>query len=89
MSPLEASNYWPEKSRISDELVTIPDVDCGDGYRQLRWLEEITGGDEYFGGRDGDRQWMPITFGIGSRYRPHTSTSIYSPWSIVRRKITK
>jgi hypothetical protein len=86
LSPLEASEFVPDPSlRTTDDKVTIPDVDCGEGFRQLKWLEEIRVGDEYFGGKDGDRKWMPVTFCLGDRYRPHTANSIYAPFSIIRR----
>lgn len=90
MSPLEASDYFPAPEMlVADDLVVIPDVDCGEGYRQLKWLEEIERGDEYFGGKDGDRKWEPTLLGVGSRYRPHTANSIYAPWSIIRRKCSE
>lgn len=90
MSPLEASEFNPEPSLwTTDDKVTIPPVDCGKGFRQLEWLEEIQIGDEYLGGMDGDRKWVPVSFSIGARYRPHTANSIYAPWSITRRKVSQ
>lgn len=86
MSPLQASEFWPAQSSYADgEHVVVPDVDCGVGFRQLKWREVIEFGDEYFGGRDGDRHWVPVEYGIGDRYRPHTANSSYAPWSIIRR----
>ena len=89
MSPLQASEFFPDQATytMEDAEVIVPDVDCGDGYRQLRWREEIQHGDEFFGGRDGDRKWMPLgSHAIGSLYRPHTANSIYAPWAIIRRQ---
>lgn len=89
MTPLEASAFIPDKSTfVQDDEVTIPDVDCGDGYRQLKWREPIETGDEFFGGRDGDRKWVPVSiFSVDCLYRPHTANSIYAPWAITRRRI--
>ena len=89
MTPLQASEFSPDKSTfVPDADVVVPDVDCGEGYRQLKWREPIGHGDEFFGGRDGDRQWLNIEIQkYGSFYRPHTANSIYAPWAIIRRKI--
>ena len=88
LTPVEASNYFPDPCHrvTNDESVFVPEVDCGDGYRQLLWLEEIQIGDEYFGGTDEVPKWLPVTLGLGARYRPHTANSFYAPWSIIRRK---
>jgi len=63
----------------------VPPFDCGDGYRQLEWQETIKHGDEFFGGTDSDRHWLPTTC-IGDAYRPHTSSIRYAPHAIHRRR---
>ena len=85
MSPIEAETIT-YSIFVTDELVTVPVVDCGEGYRQLEWLEPIEECDEYYGGTDAHRVWLPA-LDIGARYRPHTANSFYAPYAIHRRKL--
>ncbi len=81
----EAMNYQP-RELVSDDLVEIPQVDVGEGYRQLEWREKIAPGDQYYGGCMNRREWVE-TESFGDAYRPYIANSIYAPFAIFRRKI--
>lgn len=75
----------PRAANVPDDQVTVPAVRCGKGWRQLRWLEEISVGDEYFGGTFEKPTWLPMN-SQGGRYRPQIANSAYAPWAIIRRR---
>lgn len=64
--------------------VKIPAVDCGAGYRQLEFNEEILTMDEWYGG---PRQGWAKTNEAGRHYAPTHSNASYGPFAPMRRKL--
>lgn len=63
----------------------VPDVDCGEGFRQLQYLEDIIETDEFYS--DPNTQWQPTNCS-GSRYRPRHCETHSGGCALMRRKIT-
>ena len=82
LTPDIAIEFVPQIKIFDDSCVFIPNVDCGDGYKQLKWLEEINNGDEWYTGSTNG--WQLTTL-VGSRYRPTHSNAEYAPFALTRR----
>jgi|GEM_PF-3836180 len=79
----ERDNALSKAVSLDIRLANIPEVDCGEGYRQLRFNEKIRKSDEWYAG---PVEGWKKTKEDGSSYWPSHS-NIGGPYSLMRRAI--
>jgi hypothetical protein len=84
LTPDQAIKFVPNDKTYDFDLVSIPTVDCGKGYRQLNFREEIKSSDEWYSGKENG--WQKTTC-EGSLYIPTHSNAEYAPYALTRRSL--
>jgi hypothetical protein len=81
--PAIASAFEPDVVKDLPDEAKIPDVDCGNDYRQLLWGECIASGDEYYDAESG--QWELVK-SVGEQYHPMHAYPMGRNHPLIRRK---